>query len=410
MVAVPGRPLVVGRTVGLDLGRRPAVGLTRSTTGAGKRSRTIVARVSWAWVPGPVVAQPVWAPALVAFVDGAALDLSQGPNVEAWFPLGPTAPYFPWYHHSDVYLRAVNITNLIQVRDVDAVIRDKDLADHRWINRDNALTAVSSAAFSGGDPVGRHAIKLRTDSLPPLRMVQHPAVNPRRELLAGGAPAPRPRFAERPQTLVTRAAPHGGAPERDPNAPASRIARGNAVSPPTGARERPAPVITRNQPPGQRQTAGGEVGPPLTHGNGKNNGGNREAAAPEPRASASPRPLIARNAPPPPRPNAAERQSAMQAHPGRPLEPRQIDNLRAGRAAGAPHDHEVPNHREAAPAAPQVQPPRPQVQPSHPPVQPPRPQPQQRVQPHAQPQQPQKPPKGKPDRPGGGGGGRGHEG
>ncbi len=334
---------------------------------------------SWAWVPGPVVAQPVWAPALVAFVDGAALDLSQGPNVEAWFPLGPTAPYFPWYHHSDAYLRDVNITNLIQVRDVDAVIRDKDLADHRWINRDNALTAVSSAAFSGGDPVGRHAIKLRTDSLPPLRMVQHPAVNPRRELLAGGAPAPRPRFAERPQTLVTRAAPHGGAHER-----AIQNVRA------------PAPVITRNQPPGQRQTAGGEVGPPFTHGNGKNNGGNREAATPEPRASASPRPLIARNAPPPPRPNAAERQSAMQAHPGRPLEPRQIDNLRAGRAAGAPHDQEVPNHRAAAPAAPQVQPPRPQ--------------PQQRVQPHAQPQHPQKPPKGKPDRPGGGGGGRGHEG
>jgi hypothetical protein len=341
------------------------------------------------------VAQPVWAPALVAVVDGAALDLSQGPNVEAWFPLGPTAPYFPWYHHSDAYLRDVNITNLIQVRDVDAVIRDKDLADHRWINRDNALTVVSSAAFSGGDPVGRHAIQLRTDSLPPLRMVQHPAVNPRRELLAGGAPAPRPRVAERPQTLVTRGGAGAGAHERAiPNAPTSRIARGNGMSPPTGARERPAPVITRNQPPGERRTAGGEVGPPLPHGNGKSNGGNREVAAPAAPASASPRPLIARNAPPPPPPNAAERQSAMQAHPGRPLEPRQIDNLRAGRPAGAPHDREVPIHREAAPVAPQILPPRPQMQPSHP----------------APPKPAQKPPKGKPDRPGGGGGGRGHEG
>jgi len=350
---------------------------------------------SWAWVPGPIVAQPVWAPALVAFVDGAALDLTQGPNVEAWFPLGPTAPYFPWYHHSDAYLRDVNITNLIQVRDVDAVIRDKDLADHRWINRDNALTAVSSAAFSSGDPVGRHAIKLRTDSLPPLRMVQHPAVNPRRELLDGGAPAPRPRIAERPQTLVTRGEPRGGSHERAiQNAPASRIARGNAVSPPTGARERPAPVITRNQRPGERRTAGGEVGPPLEHGNGKRNGEKREVAAPAAPGSASPRPLIARNAPPPPRPNAAERQSAMQAHPGRPLEPRQIDNLRAGRPAGAPHDHEVPIHREAVPVAPQAPPPRPQMQPSHP----------------APPKPAQQPPKGKPDRPGRGGGGRGHEG
>ncbi len=253
---------------------------------------------SWAWVPGPVEAQPVWAPALVAFVDGAALDLTQGPNVEAWFPLGPTAPYFPWYHHSDAYLRDVNVTNLIQVRDVDAIIRDRDLANHRWINRDNALTAVSSAAFSAGDPVARHAIKLRTDLLPPIRMAQHPAVNPRRELLEGGAPAPRPQFAERPQTLVTRAEPRGGAHERaSQNAPASRISRGNPVSPPTGARERPAPVIARNQPPGQGRTAGGEVGPPLSHGNGNNNGGNREAAAPPPRASASPRPLIAKERP-----------------------------------------------------------------------------------------------------------------
>jgi hypothetical protein len=283
----------------------------------------------WAWVPGPVVAQPVWAPALVAFVDGAALDLSQGPNVEAWFPLGPTAPYFPWYHHSDAYLRDVNITNLIQVRDVDAIIRDKDLANHRWINRDNALTAVSSAAFSAGDPVARHAITLRADLLPPLRMAQHPSVNPRRELLAGGAPAPRPRFAQRPQTLVTRAAPRGDDHERKiQNVRLPEMPRGNVMSPPAGARERPAPVI-------------------------------------------------ARNAPPPPRPNAAERQSAMQAHPGRPLEPGQIENLRAGRPAGAPHDHEVPVHRAAAPAPPQPA---------------------------------QKPPKGKPDRPGRGGGGRGHEG
>jgi hypothetical protein len=401
---------------------------------------------SWAWVPGPVGAQPVWAPALVAFVDGAALDLNQGPNVEAWFPLGPTAPYFPWYHHSDAYLRDVNATNLIQVRDVDAIIRDRDLADHRWINRDNALTAVSSAAFSAGDPVARHAITLRPDLLPPLRMAQHPSVNPRRELLAGGAPAPRPRFAERPQTLVTRAEPRSGANERMIQyAAAPEIPRGNAMSPPTGARERPAPVITRTQPPGQRQTqsqAAGEVGPPLSHGNGKNNNGNREAASPA--ASAPPRPLIARNAPPPARPNAAERQSAMQAHPGRPLEPGQIENLRAGRPAGAPRDHEVPNHRVAAPTPPTVQPSRPPMQParpqaqqSHPQAQPSRPQPQQRVQPRAQPQQAQrlpqpiqqpkgrpakpaaapappqpaqKAPKGKPDRPGRGGGGRGHEG
>jgi hypothetical protein len=378
-------------------------------------------RSTWAWVPGPVVPQPVWAPALVAFVDGAALDLSQGPNVEAWFPLGPTAPYFPWYHHSDAYLHDVNVTNLIEVRDVDAIIRDRDVADHRWVNRDNALTAVPSNAFSVGDPVARHALNLRTDLLPPIRIAAHPSVNPRRELLAGGPPAPRPRLAERPQMLVTRAAPHG----------------------------RPGSVITRNQPPGQRRTesqAGGDVGPPIAHENGNNRGASRAVPAP---TSASPRPLIARNAPPPARPSAAQRQSAMQAHPGRPLEPRQIQNLREGRPAGAGHDHEVPTHRFAAPPSPtrqQVQPPRPQVQrqprpqmqpqphaqpqqvprpqpPQHAqPQQVPRPQPSQRAQPQPKQHSPQpaarpapmapapgqKPGKGKPGRPGGGDDARGH--
>jgi len=378
---------------------------------------------SWAWVPGPVVAQPVWAPALVAFVDGAALSLSAGPNVEAWFPLGPTAPYFPWYHHSDAYLHDVNATNLIEVRDIDAIIRDKDVTDHRWVNRDNALTIVRSATFSAGEPVGRHAFEVRTDDLPPVRIAAHPSVNPRRELLAGGPPAPRPRFAERPQTVVTRNVPGGAARGHEiPSARASERERGNAVIPPPGARERPAPVIARNQAPGQRRQespVGGEVSP-----SARAKGVNPGAEAAPPRTSGPPRPLIARNAPPSPRPSAAQRQSAMQAHPGRPLEPRQIENLREGHPGGAPRDHEVPNHRAAAPSqpAPQVPPARRKIemQPRPQPQQIARPQPQQRAQPQpkqrppqpaarpAPSQPPQKPAKGKPDRPGGGGGERGH--
>ncbi len=71
----------------------------------------------WGWIPGPVVIRPVYAPALVAFVGGG---FSVGVGVQCWFPLGPRDPYFPWYHHSDGYLRQVNVTN-VTVRNVTYV-------------------------------------------------------------------------------------------------------------------------------------------------------------------------------------------------------------------------------------------------------------------------------------------------
>jgi hypothetical protein len=44
-----------------------------------------------------------------------------------------------------------------------------------------------------------------------------------------------------------------------------------------------------------------------------------------------------------------QKQEAMQQHPGRPLEPQQIDHLRAGKAAGPPKDPEQPPHPGKAP-------------------------------------------------------------
>src|SRR6185437_5050603 len=69
---------------------------------------------NWAWVPGPTNVAPVYAPALVAFVDGATLSLttsSVAPAAEAWFPLGPSEPFYPTYRYSNDYLRAINAAN-----------------------------------------------------------------------------------------------------------------------------------------------------------------------------------------------------------------------------------------------------------------------------------------------------------
>jgi hypothetical protein len=56
------------------------------------------------------------------------------------------------------------------------------------------------------------------------------------------------------------------------------------------------------------------------------------------------RPLVNRNPAPPQNPSFSQRQPAMQDHPGRPLEPQQVENIRRGNAAGPRQDREVPSH------------------------------------------------------------------
>src|SRR3989442_10561999 len=53
---------------------------------------------AWGWLPGPIVALPCYAPALVVFVDGAAV--AYGGGAEGWFPPGPGEPHFPLDHHN----------------------------------------------------------------------------------------------------------------------------------------------------------------------------------------------------------------------------------------------------------------------------------------------------------------------
>ncbi|HET7439877.1 MAG TPA: DUF6600 domain-containing protein [Terriglobales bacterium] len=68
----------------------------------------------WGWVPGPVAVQPVYAPALVAWVGGSNFGISFGfgtaPAV-GWFPLGYGEPYLPPYRVSPGYFRNVNVSN-----------------------------------------------------------------------------------------------------------------------------------------------------------------------------------------------------------------------------------------------------------------------------------------------------------
>jgi hypothetical protein len=66
---------------------------------------------AWCWVPGPYVARPVFAPALVAWQAppgwSATVRIGIGPGV-SWLPLAPREPFRPPYRHTPRYVERVN--------------------------------------------------------------------------------------------------------------------------------------------------------------------------------------------------------------------------------------------------------------------------------------------------------------
>jgi hypothetical protein len=248
---------------------------------------------AWAWVPGPVARRPVYAPALVAFVGGGGVSVGIGVGVQAWFALGPREPFVPWYHYGPTYIRQINVVNVTNITNV------------RYVNREVGITAVSGAAFSSGQPVSRGLVRVAPGQLAHAQVIPHPEVNPTARAVFGGRPAiappvPTARF---------------GAGRPAPTAPP-------AVEPARG----PAPVIH------QAQRTGGPPGTQYPH-------------------------TFTRNPPPPTNAPFAARRDAYSSHPGRPLEPQQMNNLRSGKPAGPMQDKEtIPHssnqHSQAKPAPP----------------------------------------------------------
>jgi hypothetical protein len=140
-------------------------------------------------------------------------------------------------------------------------------------------------------------IRVSPEQLARAEVIPHPATNPTARALGGGRPAPNPLAIASRATIAATG-------ERLPPAPGAR----QAYQP---------PVAARNAPAG----GGMASGPPRT-----------------------PPRLITRSPQPPPNVPFSVRQQALQAHPGRPLEPQQEENLRAGKPAGPMRDREFPPH------------------------------------------------------------------
>jgi len=163
----------------------------------------------WVWVPGAIVARPVYAPALVAFVGGPGFSVSVGfgAGTVAWFPLGPREPYYPAYHVSTTYIQQVNITHVTNIN-----VTNVNVTNIRYVNQQvpGAVIAAPQTAFIGARPVAGVARPLNRAEIVQVRVVgAAPSVVPVREsVLAGGRLAvARPSQAVMTRAVVARATP-----------------------------------------------------------------------------------------------------------------------------------------------------------------------------------------------------------
>lgn len=202
--------------------------------------RWVYVGTRWGWMPGPVVARPVYSPALVAFIGlggGVSIGFGAGGPV-GWIPLGPRDVYCPPYRVSRRYFTNVNVTNVTNVYVNRTVINNyyTNVVVNKRVNNVNytyrseprAATVVSHDAFVGARPVAasrerfdqdkfsRAPMSLGAPALPTresqaLRPGGHaaPAAVFQRPITARTAPPPRPPpFAAR-QAVIQRS---GGAP------------------------------------------------------------------------------------------------------------------------------------------------------------------------------------------------------
>jgi hypothetical protein len=220
---------------------------------------------NWGWIPGPVRERPVYAPALVAFVGGAALLGAAGGGV-AWFPLGPREVYRPAYHVSQNYFNNINISNTNLNRSQMVNVYNNHTTNINYINRgvNGAVVAVPVATFAQSRPVGRAAVPLGRQSLDRATVLQGAGIQPQRGV-AGGAPAGhRPSAAVLSRPVFARTAPprqmasFGGQPAARP-APQVKLlgavppARPIAAAGPGPGAHGPVPVAANGQPIDRRE-------------------------------------------------------------------------------------------------------------------------------------------------------------
>ena len=162
----------------------------------------------WGWIPGPISARPVYAPALVAFIGGSNFQVAvSGGNVGAvgWFPLGPREIYRPAYAVSRDYFTSVNTSNT--VINNTTIINNYDnrnattVGNAVYVNRNvpGAVVTVPTVAFVRSQPVAPAALRVSEAAITAAPVHTIAAVAPTQVSVLGAAPVSSkpPQMAER---------------------------------------------------------------------------------------------------------------------------------------------------------------------------------------------------------------------
>jgi hypothetical protein len=209
----------------------------------------------WGWAPGAVMPQPVYAPALVAFVSAPAVGFvgAAGPSV-GWFPLAPGEVYWPSYTRNVYYIRNVNAANVRNINTV--VVRDQGrpppATGARFANRQFA-TVVPQNVFAGGHRAAPAALAVPAVALQHAPVNVHPPrIAPTGIAAASAAGAPARADIARPQ------------PPRSGVEPAGPSILGHAARPPTERRHVPAQQTEPSHPApaGPAAAASAAIPPP----------------------------------------------------------------------------------------------------------------------------------------------------
>ena len=168
-------------------------------------------RSTWIWVPGPMVARPVYAPALVAWVGGGGFGLSislGGRESVGWFPLGPREVYVPDYRVSERYVTNINVTNTVVNRtNVVNVFNNRNAEPIAYMNRaaPNGVTVVPHETFVNARPVARDVLNVPERELASAPVTREIQIAPERTSVYGAgnrnAPHPQERTMNRPVVI-----------------------------------------------------------------------------------------------------------------------------------------------------------------------------------------------------------------
>ncbi|HEX6829440.1 MAG TPA: DUF6600 domain-containing protein, partial [Burkholderiales bacterium] len=167
----------------------------------------------WGWAPGPVIARPVYSPALVAFFglgSGASLRVGIGQSGVGWVPLGWGEPVRPWWGRPG-YVGVPSwhgwggprVVNNVVVNQTTVVNVNNIVYQNTRVN--NAVVAVNESRFGRGPVHGARFASLQPNEIEPVQGALPVKPGPA-SLVPGSGKAIRPpeRTLSRP-VVATRA-------------------------------------------------------------------------------------------------------------------------------------------------------------------------------------------------------------